>query len=36
MKKIIALVILAFALACGAAMTTLHSDLAQACQSQAC
>jgi hypothetical protein len=36
MKKIIALIILSFALACGAAVTTLHSDLAEACQSQGC
>jgi hypothetical protein len=36
MKKIIALVILAFALACGGAVTTLHSELAQACESQSC
>jgi hypothetical protein len=36
MKKVIAFVILAFALACGIAATALHSDLAEACQSQRC
>ena len=36
MKKIIALIILGLALACGTAVTTLHPDLAEACQSQGC
>lgn len=36
MKKIIALIILALALAGGSAMTALHSNLADACQDQRC
>jgi hypothetical protein len=36
MKKIIVLIILGLALAGGTAVTTFHSDLAEACQGQEC
>jgi len=35
-KKILAIIMLGLALACGAEATALHSDLAETCKAQGC